>query len=119
MRSILETELLFKPLMSHRLKLLTKKLQTMKFWELDIHLSDKEQDRIRHEDMKFAEEFIKDATFIATTWTWPWFWRNDIYEKDGKRYLIPDGAWVYEMVDHDFSNLQKVKCQSKSEITKN
>ena len=87
----------------------------MQFWQYDIHLSDKEKDRIRHEDIKFAEEFIKDATFIATTWNWPGFGRNDIYEKDGKRYLIPDWAGVYEMVDKDFIKLTKLNANSKAE----
>ena len=80
----------------------------MKFWELDIHISDKELDRKRHEDKQFADEFIKDATFLATTWSWPGFGRNDIYLKDGKRYLIPDWAGVYEMVDKDFIKLRKL-----------
>ena len=84
----------------------------MKFWEVDIHISDKELDRIRHEDMEFAKEFVKDATFVATTWNWPWFWVNDIYEKNGKRYLIPDGNWVYEIVDNDFSNLRKLNAKN-------
>lgn len=85
----------------------------MKFWWYDIHISDKELDKQWHEDYEFANEWKKDAKFLAATWMWPGIGVNEIYEKWGKLYLIPDGVWVYEIVNDDLHNLIKVNGSSK------
>ena len=119
MRTPIEFELLYKPLLAFRLKLLTKKLQKMKLWEFDIHLSDEERDKEWHKEKEFTEQWKKDAQFWGITWTWSIMWVSELWIKDDKMYLIPNWMGVYEVIDSDLHNLKKLKCQSKSEITRN
>jgi hypothetical protein len=81
----------------------------MKFWEFDIHLSDEELDKQRHEERVFTEQWKKDAQFLGITWTWAIMWVSEIYSKNEKLYLIPNWMWVYEILDSTLHNLRKVK----------
>ena len=81
----------------------------MKRWEFDVHLSDEKLDKEWHDDYKFTKERVKNAKMIATTWTWPWLWRNDIYIKDDQLYLVPDWCGVYEIIDNDLHKLKKLR----------